>query len=207
VYAEEHARPVAEEYSRPVAMVAKKRYSVRETYWLTHDAARTIRQFANLRSRSPRVTERIMLAVTEVNGCALCAYGHTRFALDAGLTDDEIRELLGGMGDSVPDTELPAVAFAQHCADQRGRPDRDVWRRLVDLYGQDQALGVLATTRMIMCGNALGIPWSALLSRLRGNPYPDSSLPREVGSIAGSALVMPVAVAHGRISALRRMLR
>jgi AhpD family alkylhydroperoxidase len=207
VYAEEHGRPVADDRGRSVAMVARKHYSVSETYWLTHDAARTIRQFARLRARSPRLTERIMLAVTEVNGCALCAYGHTRLALEAGLTSDEIRELLGGMGDSVPDTELPAVAFAQHHADRRGRPDQDVWRRLVDVYGQDRALGVLATARMIMCGNAVGIPWSALLSRLRRAPYPDSSLRREIGSIAGSALVTPVAVAHGRISALRRMLR
>jgi AhpD family alkylhydroperoxidase len=148
-----------------------------------------------------------MLAVTEVNGCALCAYGHTRFALDAGLTGDEVRELLGGMADSVPDAELPAVAFAQHYADQRGRPDHDVWRHLVDVYGESQALGVLGTTRMIMCGNAIGIPWSALLSRLRGAPYPDSSLPHEIGSIAGSALVAPVAVAQGRIAVLRGMLR
>jgi AhpD family alkylhydroperoxidase len=193
VYAEEHARPVP--------MVAKKHYSVRETYWLTHDAAVTIRHFARLRVRSPRVTERIMLAVTEVNGCALCAYGHTRFALGAGLTNDEIRDLLGGGAGSIPDAELPAVAFAQHCADQRGRPEHDVWSRLVDTYGEEQALGVLGTARMIMCGNAIGIPWSSLLSRLRGAPHPDSSLRYEIGTIAGSALLMPVAVVHAQISA------
>jgi AhpD family alkylhydroperoxidase len=199
VYAEEHARPVP--------MVAKKHYSVRETYWLTHDAAVTIRHFARLRVRSPRVTERIMLAVTEVNGCALCAYGHTRFALGAGLTNDEIRDLLGGGAGSIPDAELPAVAFAQHYADQRGRPDHDVWRRLVDVYGEEQALDVLGTARMIMCGNAIGIPWSSLVSRLRGAPHPDSSLRREIRTIGGSLLVMPVAVAHAQVSVLRRRVR
>ena len=44
----------------PLAMVAKKHYTVRQTYWITHDAARTIRHFAHLRSRSARFTERIM---------------------------------------------------------------------------------------------------------------------------------------------------
>jgi AhpD family alkylhydroperoxidase len=197
----------ADERARPGAMVARRYYSVRETYWLTHDAARTVRHFVRLRTRNPQVTERIMLAVTEVNGCALCAYGHTRFALDAGLTVEEIRELLGGVAGSVPDDELPAVAFAQHYADRRGHLDQDVWRALVDVYGEEQALGVLAATRMIMCGNAIGIPWSSLLSRLRGAPYPGSNLRLEIGTIAGSALVVPVALAHSRISGSREKQR
>jgi AhpD family alkylhydroperoxidase len=196
----------AEESARPAAVTAKRHYSVGETYSLSHDAALTVRHFAKLRARDPRFTERIMLAVTEVNGCALCAYGHTRFALDAGLSDDEIRELLGGVARSVPDAELPAVAFAQRYADQRGRLEHDVWSRLVDIYGEEEALGVLGTARMIMCGNAIGIPVSSLLSRLRGVPHPDSSPRYEIGTIVGSALLMPVAVVHARISALRETL-
>ncbi len=32
--------------------------------------------------------ERIMLAVTEVNGCEVCSYYHTKEALKAGLSED-----------------------------------------------------------------------------------------------------------------------
>ena len=193
----------AGEQASPMAMVAKKHYSVRETYWIAHGAARTIGHFARLRARGPRFAERIMLAVTEVNGCALCAYGHTRFALDAGVSIDEIRELLGGVADGVPEDEVPAIVFAQHYADTGGHPDQRVWRNLVDTYGDEKALEILGTARMMMCGNALGIPWSALLSRLRGAPYPRSSLPSEIGTIVGATLVMPVAVVHARLAKSR----
>ena len=193
----------AGEQTSTMAMVAKKHYSVRETYWIAHGAARTIGHFARLRARGPRFAERIMLAVTEVNGCALCAYGHTRFALDAGLSSDEIRELLGGVADGVPEDELPAIVFAQHYADTRGHPDPHSWRNLVDVYGEGQALGILGTARMMMCGNAFGIPWSALLSRLRGAPYPRSSLPSEIGTIMGATFVLPVAVIHAGFSESR----
>jgi AhpD family alkylhydroperoxidase len=186
-----------------LAVVAKKRYSVRQTYRIAHDAARTVRHFAKLRSDGEQFTERIMLAVTEVNGCALCAYGHTRFALDAGMSPDEVRGLLGGVVDGVPEDELPGIAFAQHYADTRGRPHPGAWSRIVDECGQDRALGILGTTRMIMLGNAVGIPWSALLSRLRGAPYPTSSLGYEIGTIVGDAVVLPMAVIHAGISELR----
>ncbi len=192
-----------DERSSPSAMVAKKHYSVRQTYWIAHDAVRTIRHFARLRADGERFTERLMLAVTEVNGCALCAYGHTRFALEAGLSGDEIRELLAGAADGVPDEELAAIAFAQHYAATEGHPDRLAWTKLVEEYGEDRALGILGAVRMIMWGNAVGIPWSALLSRLRGAPYPRSSLRYEIGTVLADAAVMPVAVMHAGISRAR----
>ena len=34
--------------------------------------------------------ERIMLAVTEVNGCAMCSYAHTQMALEAGLSSEDV---------------------------------------------------------------------------------------------------------------------
>lgn len=186
-----------------MTMVAKRHYSLRETYWIAHDAVRTIRHFARLRARGRQLTERIMLAVTEVNGCALCAHGHTRFALEAGVSGDEIRELLGGVADTVPDAELPAIVFAQHYADTRGNPDHHVWRNLVEVYGEEQAVGILGTARIIMWGNAVGIPWSSLLSRLRGRPHPSSSVGCEIGTIVGATFVVPVAVIHAGISRLR----
>ena len=186
----------------PRAIVAKKHYTVRQTYWITYEAVRTIRHFARLRSGREQFTERIMLAVTEVNGCALCAYGHTRFALEAGLSGDEVRELLGGAATRVPDDELPAIAFAQHYADTEGHPDRLAWETLVDNYGHECALGILGAVRMMMWGNAVGIPWSALLSRLRGAPYPASSLRSEIGTIVGDGSVMPVAAIHAAISGM-----
>lgn len=189
----------------PWAVSANKHYAVREIYTITRDAARSARDFAWLRrERGEQYVERIMLAVTEVNGCSLCAYGHTRFALDSGLSPDEVRNLLGGVEADVPDRELPAIAFAQHYADTRGDPDPGAVDRLVQVYGEQEALGVLGAVRMIMWGNAVGIPFSSLLSRVRGRPHPGSSLRYEASTIGGAAAVVPIALARAALPARRR---
>ena len=185
-----------------MAMVARKHYSVAEIYRITHLAART--RVVGARSRCDRqASERIMLAVTAVNGCELCSYAHTRFALDAGISDAEVRALLGGVTVGAPDGQLAGIAFAQHYADTRGHPDPTVWTALVDQYGTTQALCVLRATRMMMWGNALGIPLSSLRARLQGSPDPGSSLAYEIGTPLGSLLVTPVALVHALLQALR----
>ena len=83
-----------------------------------------------------------------------------------------MRHLLGGLTEGVGDDQLPAVAFAQHYADTRGHPDAAAWQSLVDAYGESEALGVLATVRTIMWGNAVGIPLSSLRARASGSADP-----------------------------------
>lgn len=185
-------------------MVAKKHYSVGEIYQIAQQAVRTVRFLRSTRlGRDRQFTERIMLAVTEVNGCELCSYGHARLALKAGLEGDEIRALLGGNTDGTPHHQLPAIAFAQHYADTRGHPDLLAWQNLIDFYGPEDALGALAAVRMMMWGNAVGIPISSLRSRLRGVPDSGSTLRYEIATILGTAVVTPVAVLHALASTLR----
>jgi AhpD family alkylhydroperoxidase len=183
-------------------MVARKHYSVREIYRITHLAVRTAVVGTRLRC-DRQAAERIMLAVTQVNGCELCSYAHTRLALDAGVSEAEVRALLGGVTAGVPEGQLAGIAFAQHYADTRGHPDPTAWTDLVDQYGTAQALCVLRATRMMMWGNALGIPLSSLRARLQGSPDPDSSLAYEIGTPLGSLLVTPMALGHALLCGLR----
>ena len=185
-------------------LAAKKRFSIRETYWITHDAARMMRDYLRLRAGDEQYASRIMLAVTEVNGCALCAFAHTKYALDAGMDIDEVRQMLGGVTAGAPDRELPALAFAQHYADTGARPEMGAWDRLVTIYGDREALGVLGATRIMMWGNAVGLPLSLLRSRLRGEPQPGSSLPDEVVTTLGAFGVLPAALVHAGWSKFRR---
>ena len=179
-----------------------KHYSVREIYWITALAARTA--WETRHTRCDKLTsERIMLAVTEVNGCALCSYAHTRMALQMGLPEAEVRGLLAGVADGVPSDELPGLAFAQHYADTRGRPDPAAWSQLTQQYGEDRALCILRATRMIMWGNATGIPLGSLLARVRGSSDPNSSLTYEVLTTLGALVILPVALGHAAWSLAR----
>jgi AhpD family alkylhydroperoxidase len=179
-------------------LLARKHYTVREIYWITVRAASTAWTTRHVRC-DKQASERVMLAVTEVNGCALCSYAHTRIALDMGLPENEVRGLLAGVADDVPADELAGLAFAQHYADSRGRPDAAAWTTLVEQSGHNTALCALRATRIIMWGNATGIPLSSLLARARGAPDPHSSLAYELLTTLGAAAVLPVALAHAAL--------
>ncbi len=186
-------------------MVARHHYSVRDTYRITERATRTVVRRAKAGTQCDQeFAQRIRLAVTEVNGCELCSYAHTKYALEAGMDRDEVRNLLGGITQGAPDAQLPAIAFGQHYADTRGHPDPSAWQAIVDQYGEQQALCVLVATRTMMWGNAVGIPLSALRARFQGRPDPNSSLVWEIRTTLGQLLVMPVAALQGGCSELRR---
>lgn len=186
----------------------KRFYSLPELYAILVAGLRTApRLLAGRRAGlvDVKLAERVMLAVTEVNGCEICSYAHARMALETGLATDEIRMLLAGDTASVPADEAIAIAFAQHYADSRGRPDREAWRRLLDAYGEPKALGILGAARVMMIGNAYGIAWSALTNRLRGRRVGKSSLAYEVAMLLAIVPFAPAAAVHALAAAVLRV--
>jgi AhpD family alkylhydroperoxidase len=144
------------------------------------------------RSISPSFSERIMLAVTAVNDCRYCSYGHARRALKCGVTAEEIEFLLSGDVGHVPVDEAPAILFAQHYAESGGNPDPDAARALAETYGKRIAEGILFRIRMITLGNLMGNTFDALLSRLRGHPAEHSSVLNEMTVLLLLAVGMPI---------------
>lgn len=164
----------------------RKLYTVSESYGLLYDAANSMKHMVRERKSKniqPEFLERIMLAVTEVNSCPMCFYAHTKIALDAGMNGTEIENMLQGVLDDVPTEELPAIMFAQHYADTRGKPSKESLRTLVNVYGLKKAQGILGGIRAIMVGNAYGIPWGSLINRFKGNPDPRSHLGYEIAMV------------------------
>jgi AhpD family alkylhydroperoxidase len=135
--------------------------------------------------------ERIMLAVTYVNGCRYCSYFHTSLALKEGMSRDEIQHLLSGEFSDAPAAEVVALAFAQHYAETTGYYDTDAYQRVVDEYGAQLARYIRASIRMIMFGNVYGLMFDALQSRLRGKPFPGSTLWQELGGVFGIIVFIP----------------
>jgi len=116
---------------------------------------------------SPAFRERLMMVVTEVNGCRYCSYYHARLALQSGISQDELRELLAGsIPPDAPHDELPALAYAQHWAEADARPDPEARQRLVEVYGGEKAEAIEIALRMIRSGNLLGNLWDYWLFRL-----------------------------------------
>ena len=147
----------------------KNLHSINEIYNITVKAVRTMPYLKKARQKSDmdqQFMERIMLTVTEVNGCEICSYAHTKMALEAGMKDEEIENMLAGVSDNIPAEQLSAIMFAQHYADTRGFPSLKSWQRVVEKYSLEKAEGILGATRMIMMGNGYGIPWSSFFESL-----------------------------------------
>jgi AhpD family alkylhydroperoxidase len=182
-------------------------YSARESYWILFQGLRTMKHLVKAKKNgamSPEFVERIMLAVTEVNGCEVCSYAHTRMALELGMSREEVQTLLAGGTGRVPAEEAIAIAFAQHYADARGRPSRESWQRLVETYGSATARGILGAARAMMIGNAYGIAWSAFLRRLKGRPVETSSVCYEL-SMLPAVVFFPFAGLQALVSGLFRV--
>ncbi len=185
----------------------KKLYSITETYRIIVNAMRSIPGLKRARRSGEMTTpfmERVMLAVTEVNGCALCSYYHTRVSLENGMSAEEIKGMLGGEFADVPEVELPAVLFAQHYADTRGKPSKQAWERILDVYGETGAYGILAATRMIMMGNVFGIVWGSFFNRFRGKADLRSNLGYELAQILCTVPLVLAGMLHAGILRLMK---
>jgi AhpD family alkylhydroperoxidase len=187
----------------------KRTYSVKS---FLSDLRRILSSFLNnssprdpQSSLDPAFSERIMLAVTQVNDCRYCNYGHSLAALRAGVTPEELDAIKTGDFSATSDEELPALLFAQHFAAEDGNPDPEAIDTLVSTYGDARAGRILLTIRMITFGNLLGNTFDALLNRLRGRRVLASNALQEVTVLLLVLLTTPLMFVAGLAGLLRRL--
>ena len=169
-------------------------YGIRVQYRLMNDFLSNIGEMRAAKKRgdvSDFFEKHIMLAVTQVNGCRLCSYFHTKDALKMGMPEQEIKRMLSGQLSAAPEEEAVALVFAQHYAETIGHYDADAYQRLVQTYGEPRSRSVLAYIRAIMVGNAQGNIMGALRSRFRGQPEPGSSFFKEIGVLLCDPFLIP----------------
>ena len=140
--------------------------------------------------------ERIMLAVTEVNGCVVCSYAHTKMALESGFSTEEIESFFAGSDTFIQPEESLGILFAQNYADNQGNYSEEGYQSLVDYYGEDKSRVILAAARGMMAGNVVGLPISALQSRFKGKKYSNSNLLYEIGMLLAPLFLIPISGIH-----------
>ncbi len=115
---------------------------------------------------SRQFRERLMLAVTAVNGCRYCSQFHAREAIKAGLPPEELQKMLIGIVDDAPDDELPALIYAQHWAEMDGVAETAVRQQFIQTYGTDRAEAIETVLAMIRQGNLWGNTTDYFIYRL-----------------------------------------
>jgi AhpD family alkylhydroperoxidase len=123
----------------------------------------------------PLFAEKIMLVVTQVNGCRYCSFGHTALALKGGMNNQELQKLLALEIDDFPEDEAVALTFAQHFAETNRQPDPQVLKRFEEHYGSERSKEIMNQIRMISFGNRAGNTYDAFISRMKGAPAKDSN--------------------------------
>lgn len=134
----------------------------------------------------------IMLAVTEVNGCQVCTYTHTKQAIESGSSKEEIAMFLSGDLSNSKKNEVVGLLFAQHYADVSGKYNQQTFDKVIEEYGKDMAYGILANIRIIMMGNAHGIAYGCLKERLKGHKVKGSKLITELTILSSIIILVPL---------------
>ena len=157
----------------------KRTYGFRSFF---HDASKVMKNSSQIREvmKSGRISnqfkERIMLAVTAVNGCIYCEWAHTNAALKYGCTEEEIVEIRENDFSSCDPEEVVALAFAKHYTETKGNPTDEAWGKLVEQYNDQEVNDILLLIQMITMGNLLGNTIEAFGSRFKGKPPENGSL-------------------------------
>lgn len=175
----------------------KRTFTVKQFWKLANNAAgamKDIRAAEKSGIISKELQNHIMLAVTEVNGCALCSYKHSKDALEMGMSEEDIKMFLSGDLKNASEDESVALMFAQHYAEMGGEYSQEAWQRVVDTYGDEKARGIMGNIKAIMFGNAHGIALGSLGSRIKGKPVKNSKLGSELGVVLSVIIFLPAAL-------------
>jgi AhpD family alkylhydroperoxidase len=122
--------------------------------------------------------ERLMMAVTEVNGCRYCAYFHSQQALAAGIGSDELAEIAEMSFESSPEEQHPALLYAQHWAESNANPEPDAWTCMQDAYTAEELELIELCLHTIRMGNLMGNLADYLLFKLSFGRADIESVPR-----------------------------
>ena len=143
---------------------------------------------------SKAFSERINLAVTQVNGCKVCSYQHARKALKAGMSQEEVDFLLAGGFEDVPKEQLEALLFAQHYAETDGNPDPEIEEKILKIYGKEKTSDIMSNILIIMLSNLRGNTVEAFRFRLKGNGLSNSNFWQEIAVIINFLRIIPVII-------------
>lgn len=135
----------------------------------------------------PKLREKIMLSIAKVNGCRICSYAHQEWAIQVGVSDEEIAHLEGIDPEIFDRATWSALVYARALTEHRdGQLPVGVSEDVRKHYGPDELRDIEAISIFInLVSRSVGTV-DALVSRLRGGAGSDSLAAELV--IAGALL-------------------
>ena len=128
---------------------------------------------------SKAFAQKIMLAVSVVNGCNYCSWVHSKLALIIGNMDSaSIKNMLKTelLCSNISEYEIVGLAYAQHYAATDKKPDPDATEIFYEFYGQQKAEDIMLYMEAIFFANLAGNTFDAFISRLKGEAALNSNV-------------------------------
>jgi len=138
------------------------------------DIKQLVRNFPHMKSAfayeriSKQFAERIMLAVTAVNDCEYCIYGHSGSSLKSGVADEEVLSIVNFEYNKSSFDEIVALNFAKQYAEADSRLTKKAYEELVNYYGSEKVNDILIFIQIVSLGNFLGNTVEAFEARRNG---------------------------------------
>jgi AhpD family alkylhydroperoxidase len=176
-------------------MKEQRYFSIRTFNRTFFDAMYMIAKYRKyLKKIDKKFKSSIMLVVTNVNGCRLCSHHHTSELLKSGVSNAELKSLLEGNYDEVDPYQVKALLFAEHYADVTGDYDSNAFDTIKQYYGNEIAIGILASIKLIMFGNMNGISLGNILNRVRFKKISNSKFYTDIYNGIIAYLLVPIMI-------------
>ncbi|PND54232.1 hypothetical protein CRM90_29080 [Mycobacterium sp. ENV421] len=123
----------------------------------------------------PAFREEIMVAIATLNACKYCNYAHHDFALQAGVSKEDLMQLEGVAPENFDEKKFLAITYARELANRNftGLTPALV-KQLKEEYTAQERGDIQTTARIIMLFSMICNTSDAFLSRLGGEPAEDS---------------------------------
>ena len=122
-------------------------------FYLTFKRMMGLRKISHEKEISPQFREKLMVAVSSVNKCAYCSFLHTRTALEQGIPQNEIDDILKNDIKQFSKKDLPGILFAQHFSETKGNVSESALKNVIQTYGEAKTMQMQAFLQSVLFGN------------------------------------------------------
>ncbi|MAX57197.1 MAG: hypothetical protein CL537_17045 [Alcanivoracaceae bacterium] len=124
----------------------------------------------------PAFREEIMVAIATLNACKYCNYAHHDFALQAGVSKEELAQLEGIAPEDFDEEKFLAISYARELANRNfSGVTPELIKKMKNKYTIEERGDIQTAARIIMLFSMICNTSDAFLSRLRGEPAEDSN--------------------------------
>jgi AhpD family alkylhydroperoxidase len=143
----------------------------------------------------PGLREELMLAVSKLNDCRYCTWGHHEWAHIAGVSEEELAQIEQMDPTDFDRRKWLAISYVRALVSARfGSVSGDLLSEMQANYSRREIEEIVLVAKVMDISNRGANTWDSMLSRLRGKPAAESRLIDEAVLSVAFLGVAPVIV-------------